>query len=206
VSQQSCARCDHPSTCACRPSLTPAQAVARLSFNLEEAMARLPPSPASSARRTTRGAAGVRLCGHQRATVSEDLLRDFACNELGAVRIRQPSLEALRVILGNQAEAERRGHTLEMNIRTDFATERVMRNIIDQMKAAGITTGQRAYLGGCKAQEVQCYVLPMDGQPAMPALDLIAVLRAEEGQAEAGRCKASWPDGPSTIQAEEVPF
>ena len=36
-------------------------------------------------------------------------------------------LAALRIVLGNQAHAERRGYPLEMNLRVDFATERVMR-------------------------------------------------------------------------------
>lgn len=93
-------------------------------------------------------------------SIPDDDLRELAKAELGAVRIRAPYLEALRVVLGNQAEADRRGYTLEMNIRTDFATERVMRNIIDQMQKAGITEGRQVELGGNRVQAVQCYQPP----------------------------------------------
>ncbi|TAK83327.1 MAG: hypothetical protein EPO09_21285 [Aquabacterium sp.] len=101
--------------------------------------------------------------------MSEDDLRGLAKETLGAVRIRAPYLDALRVVLGNQAEADRRGHTLEMNIRTDFATERVMRNIIDQMQKAGITEGRPVELGSNRVQVVQCYQPPHIPPAALPS-------------------------------------
>ena len=165
MSPQSCARFEHPSSCACWPHLNPAQAIARQSFDLEGCLASLPTASLHS----TWGAAGARLQGHLRVSIPDDDLRELAKAELGAVRIRAPYLEALRVVLGNQAEADRRGYTLEMNIRTDFATERVMRNIIDQMQKAGITEGRQVELGGNRAQVVQCYQPPHIPVAAAPS-------------------------------------
>jgi len=152
--QHLCAHYEHPSSCACLPHLTPAHAKARQDFDIERLLATL----SSLSTHSTWGAGGIRLQGHLKATMSDEDLRHFAREILRAVRIRTPYLDALRVVLGNQAEADRRGHTLEMNIRTDhFATERVMRNIIDQMQKAGITKGRRVELGGGRTQVVQCY-------------------------------------------------
>lgn len=165
MSPHSCALSEPPSASACPPHLTAAQAQARRTFDLERCVASLPASTPHS----TWGAAGARLQGHFKTTIPDDDLRDFAKDVLGAARIREPYLDALRVILGNQAEADRRGHTLEMNIRTDFATERAMRNIINQMKDAGITEGRQVDLGGNRAQVVQCYHPPPVRVVAMPS-------------------------------------
>lgn len=204
MSQQSCARCEHPSTCACQPHLTTAQATARQRFDLERCLASLPPAPQQPL--APHGAAGMRLRGHLNATISDDLLREFANEILGAARIGEPYLDALRVVLGNQAEADRKGYTLEMNIRTDFASEWIMRNIINQMSKAGLTQGMRVSLGNGKTQVVQCYH-PQHDQAFRAAQDLNAMLRAEEDRCEAGRSSKAWGACPAmAISADEVPF
>jgi hypothetical protein len=106
--QHLCAHSKHPSSCACLPHLTPAQAKARRDFDIERFLATL----SSLSTHSTWGAGGKRLQGHLKATMSDEDLRDFAREILGAVRIRAPYLDALRVVLGNQAEADRRGDTL----------------------------------------------------------------------------------------------
>lgn len=148
----------------------------------------------------------MRLRGYLKATISDDLLREFANEALGAIRIGEPYLGALRVVLGNQAEADRKGYTLEMNIRTDFASDWVMRNIISQMSEADITQGMRVSLGNGKTQVVQCYH-PQHGQSFRAAQDLNAMLRAEEDRCEAGRASKTWGACPAMdISADEVPF
>jgi hypothetical protein len=148
----------------------------------------------------------VRLRWHLQTTASDDSLREFAREELGASRTGQPYLRALRVVLGNQAEAERGRYTLELNIRTDFATERVMRNIIDQMKVAGITEGKLVSLGEGKVQLVQCYP-HAHAHSRNFCQDLNAMLRDEEDRLEAGRCTAAWDDLHIVgIPTEDVPF
>lgn len=137
--------------------LTPEQLHARETFCLETAWQALPPY-CSSNPTNTKGSAGVRLRGHLVSTISDELLREFAHITLGAQRCSDKYLRALRIVLGNQADAERKNYRLELNIRNSFdVPERVMRNVIDQMKSAGITQGERVVLGEGRTQEVQCY-------------------------------------------------
>src|SRR3990167_1976683 len=158
---------------------TDAQA-ARDRFDIDAVWAALPPPSATAPQVSPKGAAGRRLQGHLKTTLPEPLLREFAREVLGAERIRVGYLEALRVVLGNQAQAERRGYTLEQNLRVDFATEREMRTINEQMRAAGITKDQMAALGAGRVQTVQCFMPP----PKTRATDLCTVLRREEARAE----------------------
>lgn len=120
------------------------------------------------------GAAGRRFQGHLVTTAPETLLEDFARDELGAVRLNDKYRHALRVVLGNQAEAERKGYVLEQNIDVDFASPRTMRTINGQMNAVGVTVGQRVGLGSGRVQTVQCFT-PSGMAP--PLLDLCDVLR-----------------------------
>ena len=55
--------------------LTPAQILARTAFDLDTAMASLPPKQPYEPRQT--GNAGVRLRGHLTCSLPEDLLREF---------------------------------------------------------------------------------------------------------------------------------
>jgi hypothetical protein len=131
------------------------------------------------------------------------MLRAFAQEDLKAQRLRAGYLEALRVVLGNQAHAERGGYTLEQNIRVDFATEREMRTINDQMRAAGITTDQTVTLGVGRAQTVQCFIPTRKAR----AQDLCAMLRREEARAER-RWRGDPPAAtiPACITGADVPF
>ena len=115
-------------------------------------------------------------------------------------------LQALRVVLGNQAKAEREGHALEMNIRTDFASERVMRNIINQMRDAGITTSKRVGLGYGRAQSIQVFE-PVTNALARPPIDLCDLLRWEEERLEAqyGH-QATTAIIPDSISEGDVPY
>lgn len=120
-------------------------------------MASLPPA-AANATLNKQGHAGIRLRPKLYATINEDLLTNFAKTELGAQRCSEKYLHALRIVLGNQADAEQRGYRLEMNIRNSCKIpERVLRNIIDQMKASQITEGELVQLGEGRSQVVQCY-------------------------------------------------
>ncbi|MGC4059615.1 MAG: hypothetical protein QM749_01640 [Aquabacterium sp.] len=188
------------------PRLKTTQQQARERFDLDEAMAALPVEPPKV--RTTIGAAGYRLNGKASARISEDLLRGFANDTLGAIRISSKYLDALRVVLGNQAQAERHGHILEMNIRNDFiCPERVMRTIIDQMKAVGITAGRKVSLGANRSQVVQVFesrAEPFDGDDE----SLKAMLRDEELAADTRLQHKVWigPVVEDTLAADEVPY
>lgn len=184
--------------------LTPAQAQARAAFDLGEAMASLPPS--ASPVPSPAGAAGVRLREGFACSWPDDLLREFARDVLKAKRISAKYLEALRIMLGNQALAGRRGYVLEMNLRTGLAPERVMRNIIDQMKAAGLTEGVKIKLGGGKVQIVQCYTPPERPQFDEEEPDLETYLRAWEDRNGEGWPTMVGPDAMDCIRADEVPY
>lgn len=181
--------------------LTPAQVLARTVFDLDEAIASLPPKQPYEPPQM--GGAGVRLRGHLTCSPSEDLLREFARQELGCQRISAKYLAALRVVLGNQAQAERGRYTLEMNLRTTFAPERVMRTIIDQMREVGITEGVQVSLGAGKAQTVQCF----NRRPtwAGPRVDLNTHLRQEEAMSDWHLRSMVWPQPKWLPPPEEVP-
>lgn len=181
--------------------LTAAQALARIFFDLCEAMASLPPKQPYEPPQT--GGAGVRLRGDLTCSLAEDLLREFARQELGCRRISAKYLAALRVVLGNQAKAERDRYSLEMNIRTTFAPERVMRTIIDQMREAGITAGVQVSLGAGKTQTVQCF----NRRPtwAGPRVDLNTHLREEEAMSDWHLRSVVWPQPEWLPPPEEVP-
>lgn len=138
-------------------SITDPQRHARASFDLDAAMAALPHAPPPGRKVSHRGSAGVRLRGQFVATLDEDLLREFARTDLGARRCSEQYFDALRVVLGNQADAERHGYVLEMNQRVAFATPKLMRQIIGQMQAAYISYGASVALGTGRSQVVQCY-------------------------------------------------
>lgn len=138
--------------------ITEAQREAREAFDLDAAFDALPKAEADATRATAR--ASGRLRADLKSTIPEDLLRDYAANVLQARRMSAQYLHALRVVLGNQAAAERRGYALELNLRVTFAPERVMRTIINQMRAAGLTSSRLALLGPGRAQVVQRYAPP----------------------------------------------
>ena len=138
-------------------SITAAQRRAREAFDLDAAMAALPPPGPFIPTTNHRGQAGVRLRAHLVADISDDLLREFARDTLGAERCSEQYLDALRAVLGNQADAERYGYALEMNQRVTFVSPKVMRQIINQMQAAGISFGSVVGLGKGRSQVVQCY-------------------------------------------------
>lgn len=178
----------------------------RDTFDFDAAWSALPPATDAAPKVNQEGAAGRRLQGNQKTTLPELLLREFARDVLKAQRIRAGYLEGLRVVLGNQAHAERGGYTLEQNIRVDFATEREMRTINDQMRAARITEDRTVTLGAGRVQTVQCFIPPekpkKSGTP-----NLCAMLRREEARAER-RWRGDPPAAtiPACIAVEDVPF
>jgi hypothetical protein len=195
--------------------------VAREGFDLDAEMARLDADHPNNGRgQSANGAAGVRLREHLKSTITDDLLREFARGTLGAKRCSAQYLDALRIVLGNQADAERRGYVLEMNRRVSFAPERVLRTIIDQMQAAGITVGSVVGLGEGRSQVVQCF----DNSERVPYLRdntssraAAAILertdRAQEAKDDAcrdaaianGTAKAA-PVVPASITETDVPY
>lgn len=196
------------------------QQQARDAFDLDAAMAALPPA-GPSLPTSDRGAAGVRLRAYLVADISDDLLREFARDTLGAQRCSEQYLDALRVVLGNQADAERHGYVLEMNRRVTFAPERVVRTIIDQMHAAGITFGRVVRVGDGRSQLVQCFA-SRGGRPAMDdntptdvaTAELEALYRREEAQNDArqrvairrGQLPAADADPWPFITDDDVPY
>lgn len=184
------------------------------SFDLEATLAALPPySPAVDTAPSVRGAAGVRLRGHLVADVSDELLREMARTTLGAVRCSEQYLDALRVVLGNQAEADRYGYVLELNQRVSFAPARVMRTIIDQMQAAGVTFGVLVSLGQGRTQVVQCYRGKGQQQNSDPGRALALQDRCYEAEADGRRdvaltlgTLATTPNRYAHIRPEEVPY
>lgn len=179
---------------------------ARDPFDFDAVWAALPPPSDAVPQVSPKGAAGRRLQGHLKTTLPEPLLREFAREVLKAQRLRAGYLEALRVVLGNQAHAERGGYTLEQNLRVDFASPQEMRTINDQMREAGITEDLAVTLGAGRVQTVQCFIPPEKARKAR-ATDLCTMLRREEALAE-----RRWKQGPpaatipACIAVEDVPF
>ncbi|QPF74471.1 hypothetical protein G8A07_17130 [Roseateles sp. DAIF2] len=187
-------------TCTGRTSPTAADLE---SFDVDAFLASLPSwrdyceQPSRDSDRSIRGSAGRRLRDGLSARVSDELLREIASDTFGAVRCSQKYLNAMRVVLGNQAHAEQFGYLLEMNTRTSFATEKVMRTILGQMDQAGVTFKKQAVLGQGRVQAVHCY----RRRPANvdPAALLNALYRRTESE------NSDWCASP-TIPAYEVPY
>lgn len=99
----------------------------------------------------------VKLSEDYCSEISEDLLRSFAVETLGAKRCSKGYLKALRVILGNQAMADRRGVELDINHRVPFATEQTMRTLIGQFNKAQITCKRTRVASAAHSQVVTCY-------------------------------------------------
>lgn len=177
-----------------------------LAADLEAAYAALPPpSPAWA---SLKGSVGQRLQERHTTNIPADLLKECAREELGAKRINDGYLATLRIVLGNQAHAERHGYDLELNVRTPFAQERPMRTILDQMAASGVTKGRSVLLGGGRRQVIQCFAA---GRPRTPlrstnrfgtaddADELEWRYRLHEG---VSRCDAGRPP---CLQEEDIP-
>lgn len=181
--------------------LTPQQQHARSCFDLDATLASLPSQPTP----TTKGNAGTRLRDYLVSDIPDELLREFAQEQLGAKRCSPKYLQALRVVLGNQAHAERVGYVLEQNLRALDAPERVMRNIIDQMREAKITQGLRVSLGDGRTQLVQCYD-PRDAHVCFPDVELETLLRAEEVAADRHMQNKVWDEVSALLPSDEVPY
>ena len=110
----------------------------------------------------------------------------FARETLGARRCSRQYLDTLRIILGNQADAEQKGYVLEMNQRVSFAPQRVVRTITEQMRAAGITFSSVVGLGEGRSQVVQCFDnserVPHLGDNVSNAVAVAALERIERAQ------------------------
>ena len=145
-----------------------------------------------------KGQAGGRLRAHIVAEISDDLLREFARDALGAARCSEQYLDALRVVLGNQAEAEKYGYVLKMNLRVSFATQRVMRTIIDQIRARRISFGSVVGCGNGRSQVVQCFARKQSNRGYTPAEELEQRYRRLEAVGNSRRDDA-------TVQGRYVP-
>lgn len=97
-----------------------------------------------------------RLRPDLRSGLSVEELRALA-RDLGAQRASAQYLDAMCIVVGNQARAERFGYVLELNVRVPFTSARTMRTIRDQMKAAGLTFGRTVQFGQGRSQVVQCF-------------------------------------------------
>ena len=159
------------------------QQYARETFDLDRAFSSLPPPavirPGCEDHEDRRGAAGKRLRSDLRSTINDTLLREFARSELGALRCSAQYLEALRIVLGNQAHAEGHRYVIELNVRVPFTSERTMRTILEQMRATNITYARTVNLGQSRRQVVQCF----GERPRGHAATLEWMYRRSEGEA-----------------------
>lgn len=179
------------STASERPSgLTDRQRLARESFDLETTLAAAsalaPRRPSKTPSINSRGQAGHRLRTDVSAIIDDDQLRELARLELGAKRCSEGYLNALRIVLGNQASAEKYGYVLEMNQRVPFATQRVMRTIISQMKAVKNSFNIVVRLGGGRSQVVRCFASKGVAHPS-PEHEIEYLLRLDETANDARR-------------------
>lgn len=116
-------------------------------------------------------------------------------------------------MLGNQADAELNRYILEINIRNACdVPERVLRNIIDQMHAAGITQDRFVFLGLGRCQVVQCYdprdkeIVSLSWIGDRAAL-LEALYRSVERDPYQGEGPANLPcPVPEELALEDIPF
>lgn len=177
-------------------------------LDLEHLLASLPPWGSFKEREfqnpPSRGQAGVRLREELRTDIPEELLREMARETLGAMRCSQQYLDALRVVLGNQAHAERHGYRLEMNVRVTFTTERTMRTILEQMAAAGLTFGKQVSLGQGRAQVVHCFHRRPARAPAAEALE--ALYRRAEQEPHDRPGAVSPISSLDSVSEEKVPY
>ena len=191
-------------------TLAERQRAAREAFDLDRAIASLPAHRPSSSRQ---GAAGLRPRAYLKADISEELLRELARHTLHARRCRPQYLEALRIVLGNHAHAERNGYVLELNQRNEFAGDKVMRTIIGQMEKAGISWGCPVSLGQGRTSVIQCLgANPTKRRWDASDEDLEVMYRKREA-ADAFRREAAearglqWPPYRTLgIDAADVPF
>lgn len=183
------------------PGITDRQWQARQAYDRdpEAAFAALDLIPSAAPKRTHRGALGYRMQSHYAAKVSDGLLREFARQTLKAQRISAAYLGSLRIVLGNQAVAERCGYILEMNRTVCFAPENTVRTIIDQMRAAGITESRLGIYGQGQSQVVQCFSSNEDDYDAGPDA-LERLYRQGEGQQPCG------PPRNPPLGDEELPY
>ena len=159
---------------------------------------------------------GIRLRRQLKASISDGLLREFAQMELGAVRCSREYLGALRIVLGNQADAEQKGYLLELNVRVSFATTKTMRTILGQMQTAGILKGVPVGLGTGRRQVVQTYGeglrgwLPDRTSRAVAEKHLGDIMRRAEEQSDTSAASMAGPRRPAavpaSIQPEDVPY
>lgn len=175
----------------CSPArTTPAQQAARDSFDLEAAMKALP-GLSSAAPSSGPSDGRQRLRAGLRSGLTRAELRAAAA-ELGAQRASAQYLDALCIVIGNQARAERFGYVLELNVRVPFTTVRTMRTILDQMRTAGVTFDQVIQLGRGRSQVVQCF-----GRARHPCREEDATAELErsyrEGEAAAPRAPPLCP-------------
>lgn len=194
-------------TAAIRPSLPPPpterQLDARARFDINAAMAALPRGSHWTSRQ---GAAGVRPRPHLVANISDDLLREVAGCSLKAKRCSSSYLDALRIVLGNQADADRRGYVLEINQRNGFAPARVIRTIITQMQANEISWGHPVWLGPGRTSTVQCLGRdPTEAPEGGRSRDLQTMYRLTEAGDERRR-EAAEARGELTEPTNPCPF
>lgn len=195
---------------------------AREAFDLDAAIAQVNiDHPAKGRPASANGAAGVRLRAHLTSSLSDDLLREFARDTLGAQRCSVLYLHVLRIVLGNQADAEQKGYVLELNRRVSFAPEKLMRTILGQMQAAGITFGSVVGLGEGRSQAVQCFDnserVPYMGDNVSNAVAAAALERdnraketKDDTRREVAIAKGLYPKAPrswpSNITEADVPY
>lgn len=190
-------------------SPTERQKAARVCFDLDAAMAALPRGSNWASRQ---GAAGVRPRHDLVANISDDLLREIAGSSLNAKRCSTDYLDALRIVLANQADADRRGYVLEVNQRNGFAPARVIRTIIKQMQAAGISWGHPVWLGPGRASTVQCLGRdPAEAPEGGRGRDLDTVYRLVEARddrrREAAELRGEFPKfGACKMGEADIPY
>lgn len=105
-----------------------------------------------------------------RASAPEALLRDFAVTTLGAKRCGAAYLEALRHVLGAQAEADKTGEEIRLSTTDGFANPDVLRSLIDQFNRADVTYRRAAKTSASHSQVMTFYRGQAGSRPSLEAL------------------------------------
>lgn len=147
----------------------------------------------------------LKLSHDYAATCSDDTLIDFAKNALGMERCRKNSIDALRIILGNQAYAERNDFRLRLSRTAGFASEQTLRTLIDRFVAAGFAR-KKKLMGApdCPNEIAVFFGDPQDrGQYEH---EYIRIERGQEAYDWNRMVIAPGWDQPCPVRSEDVPY
>ncbi len=146
-----------------------------------------------------------KLSTNYAARCPDHVLIDFAKHTLGMQRCRADSMDALRVILGNQAHAEQIGGRLRLSRTAGFASEQTVRTLIDRFVDAGLARKERLTCARGRTNDIAVFKgVPQDR--GHYDHEYIRLQRAQE--AEDWRRMVIFPgwDQACPVPSEDVPY